>query len=61
MFFYRQLVREVPRNEHLVAIQSIPRRLVVRALAEEGVLEVPLLKTAARLRLSTIPALRDKV
>ena len=46
-FFYRQLVREVPRNEHLVAIQSIPRRLVVRALAEDGVLEVPLLKTAA--------------
>ena len=51
-FFYRQLVREARRNEHLVALQSIPRRLVDRALAEDGVLEVPLLKTAAPLRLS---------
>ena len=74
-FFYRQLVREARRNEHRVALQSIPRRLVDRALAEDGALEVPLLKTAPPLplplpapfdfppanSLSAIPAMRDKV
>ena len=47
LFFYRQLVREARRNEHRVALPSIPRRLVDRALVEDGVLEVPLLKTTA--------------
>ncbi len=49
LFFYRQLVREARRNEHRVALPAISRRLVDRALAEDGVLEVPLLKTAAPL------------
>ena len=46
---YRQHVRQARRNEHRVALQSIPRRIVDRALAEDFFLlfEVPLLKTAA--------------